>query len=402
MSYAGVLGIGSLLTSSAELLQNSSQHHAAQDVERRQHEEEIRHMKDQHQRELHISRQTYLLSAYTDIEQYFQELNENLINGSRDAERDMVDQRNQQFQTILIAATMMFTSLLSILYQGIIPKSSMPFYFIVYSSSTTLGLMVLLFCVIQCIIITKRINTFMYRRSSDNIQHLTQAMEQTKHMMKHIRGDVFSLVQAATSTSTFLPTNTINDGPTLRKCESEHHIRKALTQLPEIELEEEWIKHEDEVYKYLERRNRINERMELLAVDLNNQFRISFQEFWLKYCKTLSDWTLIFFYLGTSLMLVEATAYMCATFVYSYRSNASAIVTVIALTLTLLICIFLAIYLRYYDKSIDDLRHRIEVDVSNRASWHERTMKLLFRRAHCNQPSIPPTQLDSEESSKDI
>ena len=42
-------------------------------------------MKDQHKGEVMLAKQTYLISTFTELEQYCQELNENLINSSKDA-----------------------------------------------------------------------------------------------------------------------------------------------------------------------------------------------------------------------------------------------------------------------------------------------------------------------------
>lgn len=370
MNLKNALDLGSLFTSGAGMLQASYQHDVSLEQEKLQHEEEIRQMKEQHQRELTTARQTYLLSAYTDIEQYFQELNENLINGSRDAERDMVDQRNQQFQTILIASTMMLTALLSILYQGQLPINSSVWFYTCYAVCTTASLLFLLISIFLGIMITSRVNRFMYKRSEDNISHLTQAMEQTKRMMRHIRGDVFSLV------NTSRPATRQNLSNCRSTSTTEYHVRKEIVSLQDDDLEEEWLKHEEEVYKYLERRSRINERMELLAVDMNNQYRVSFQHYWNERCRMLANATLILFYTGTSLLLVTTMVYMFGYLMDNYNSQIAAIVAIVTIGSSLLISLALAVYLRYFDKSIELMRKQIHSETEREDELRHRTLDL--------------------------
>jgi hypothetical protein len=122
-----------------------------------------------------LAKKTFLISAFTDIEQYCQELNENLIISSKDSgkqtnylllfisydqfllERDMADQRSQQFQTILLAATIMSTALISVLIQGNLPeKENKLIIFIMYSICNSLSLVLLLMCTVLCVEITSR------------------------------------------------------------------------------------------------------------------------------------------------------------------------------------------------------------------------------------------------------
>lgn len=375
-------GLGGILTSSVGLYQASDQHKRSQELESAQHEEELRKMREQHKRELLTARQTYLLATYTDVEQYFQELNENLINTSRDAERDMVDQRNQQYQTILVAATMMLTALLSILYQGNLPEKIPNYILISYSLTNTASLMTLLANIALCIEIMSRVSKFMYRRSQSNIEHLTEAMEQTKRMMKHIRGNAISL------TTPVKPTKTTNESgaPVLPRTNSftQYNTRRAISKLPEEEIESEWLNHEEEVYKYLERRNRINERMELLAIDLNNEFRVSFQKYWNDNCRILGNMSLLFFYIGTSLMLVSTMIFMWSYFTENYNSPVAAIISTVTILISLLICLAVAIYLRYFDQSIERLRVQMDQETEQLGREYSSTMSRLFRRHQSN------------------
>jgi ribosomal protein L11 methylase PrmA len=98
-----IFAISSFVATGAGLYQSARLSNVTQSQEQSRHEQELELLRQQHRSELVTAKQTYLISTFTDIEQYCQELNENLINSTKDAERDMVDQRSQQFQTILVA-----------------------------------------------------------------------------------------------------------------------------------------------------------------------------------------------------------------------------------------------------------------------------------------------------------
>jgi hypothetical protein len=57
------------------------------------------------------------MELFTSLEKHFQQLNADLIGSSKESERDMFDQRNQQFQTILLASSVMFSALSTVIIQ---------------------------------------------------------------------------------------------------------------------------------------------------------------------------------------------------------------------------------------------------------------------------------------------
>jgi hypothetical protein len=368
-----ILGLGSLSTSVIDYLQANHLHGVSLEEEQRQHDEEIRLMKEQHQQELSTARQTYLLSTYTDVEQYFQELNENLINSSRDAERDMVDQRNQQFQTILIAATMMLTALLSILYQGQLPMNANTWFYNCYAICNTASLLFLLVSMFLGVITTSRVNHFMYRRSVENIKHLTDAMDQTKRIMKNIRGEACALTAEAAATST-----RSRSGAPLRQSSSK---RKEFVSLDDDVLETEWKNHEEEVYSYLKKRSKINEKMELLAVDLHNEYQVSFQHYWNKQCRSIANATLLLFYTGTCFLLMTTMIYMYGSLIENYHSHVAAIAAVTTIGSSLLLSLGLAIYLRYCDRSIELMKQQIREETEREDIIHQGDLKEALNRS---------------------
>jgi hypothetical protein len=191
-------GIGGLISAGIGAYQASNIHHKTVENDDYLHHAELKLIKEQHQKEIATAKQTYLLSTFTDIEQYCQELNENLLNSSRDAERDMVDQRNQQFQTILVASTIMLTALIGVLIQGVLPDGTSTFLVLLYSLSNSSSLLFLGLCILLCIEITRRVSKFMYKKSQANIEHLSDAMRHTRKVMSTIHGSEKSVLSPET------------------------------------------------------------------------------------------------------------------------------------------------------------------------------------------------------------
>lgn len=105
-------------------------------------------------------------------------------------ERDMFDQRNQQFSTILVATTIMLSSLICVLAQGVLPDSPQlgSFIYYLYSISTSVSVGFLFTCTVICIEVMWRASRFMYRRNKYHNGYLANAIKKTKEMMSAIRG----------------------------------------------------------------------------------------------------------------------------------------------------------------------------------------------------------------------
>lgn len=118
------IALAGVLSSFAGLFQSQTNSDESCKLEQDKFSKEKDLLNFQFRESLNLNRRTHLLSTYHNLQGYFQELNENLISSSRDAERDMLDSRNQHFQNIILASTIMLTALLSILYQGELPEEA--------------------------------------------------------------------------------------------------------------------------------------------------------------------------------------------------------------------------------------------------------------------------------------
>jgi ABC-type multidrug transport system fused ATPase/permease subunit len=331
-----------LLASGLSAYQAHRQHSVGQKTEDEQHEEEMCLAREQFDRELKTTRRTYLLSTFADIETYFQELNENLISSSRDAERDMVDQRNQQFQTIFLADTIMLAALLNILFQGILPDTIANYFYILFSTAIAAGLACLVINVAICMIITRRVTSFMYHRSDNNVHHVKDAMERTKNMMGEIRSrsERVPVAMPTSVPSSFAMAETVT-------LDAAQHlqstlIRRQISTMGEKEVEREWEQHEKVVYDYLDNRRELHDR-------LQQQSKLTFEEYWRDHCSRLATWATLLFYSGTAFMLLATMIFVWVSNIYDYHSPVAAAVAVATIGLALFMGLAMTIYLRKFD-----------------------------------------------------
>jgi hypothetical protein len=365
----------------------------------------------------------------------------------------MVDQRNQQFQTILISATIMLATLLNIMFQGTLQTDLHWLFYAGFSLFNTLSLVSLVINVALCILITSRVTKFMYRKSDDNIKHLRKAMRHTKDMMRNLRGTCASEAVRTSDTSEGRLTEQVhgnddienhnyklyaNDSipeafPTLDSVDNSsllfnqpqvailqpetlevHEVqrqkprlfpqfsfsfrskndpvstflspesspdrpvqvrmRKNIALLSDAEVEEEWGRHENQVNEYLTHRSHLAERLEAMAVEQENQERMSFELFWSRYCRTMANTTLVLFYFGTSCLLIGTMIFAWTNFVIIYNSDISAIASVTTIGIAMVICCGLAIYLRYFDSSIAMLNAQMSREQHQDAKKYWRRM----------------------------
>jgi hypothetical protein len=131
------------------------------------HEREMKKARDYHQREVLLSKQAQLMSHYSELERHFVQLDADLVNASKESERDMYDQRNQQLNTLIVSSSVMIAASATLLIEGG-PTMSPNVDDIVYLCfALTCGLSFALqtVCVVLCIETLHLGSSFMIRRA---------------------------------------------------------------------------------------------------------------------------------------------------------------------------------------------------------------------------------------------
>jgi hypothetical protein len=306
-------------------------------VENELHKEEVEIMEDQHKKELYIERQTYLLSTYADVEAYCQELNENLIANNRDAERDMMDQRNKQLQTVLISGTIMLGAIIGVLFQAALPVESSKWLTDFYSLCVAISIFLLVISMIICIELVYRIYQFMYRKSESNVNHLQDQIRSTlvmdanleKKVEIQVRGETNININGSGNDSGNIGNdnnqnynNRNNQNGT--RARSGKFVKRKFSRLHDKQIEEEFKNHESEVEQYFHERDKLNEILYQISTgpltDGSYSGKRSFEYYWKHECEFLNRASILLFYAGTIANVIATLLFMFCYFKFQYNS----------------------------------------------------------------------------------
>ena len=163
------------------------QHNEKEALEWQQHENEIKLADEQFEEKERLAKQIYLVDKFSEIEQHFQQLNADLLAAAKESERDMWDQRNQQFSNIVLATTIIMTGLITVLVQGVLPPGCSDFIKISYSIANSLSIGLLIICAVLSSEIVLRASSFMFNRTNKYSAGVSQAIETTKETKREIR-----------------------------------------------------------------------------------------------------------------------------------------------------------------------------------------------------------------------
>jgi len=365
---------GNLLAAGYGLYQAKSIHDTELERAKQRHHEAIELAKAQHENDMKTVKQTYLLELFNSLEQHFQQLNADLIASSRESERDMFDQRNQSFQTIILASSVMFSALASIIVDGNLPTNSGSFLLIGYSLTCSLSFSFLFLSIVFCIELVIRTSSFMYKRGKSHTKSLRRAINDTKGMMKDLRGEGKNSGSLKDSSDANLAEKGNADDPDSLK-ESTKDVpsspkfntdsskgsdesanvkgfRRAISRMKPNEIEKEFERHEHEIRGYLKKRELLNDSAALTSYkDVVTGHMKPFKHFWEESCETWWSLAILLFYGGSLNMLLALMIYMWAQFFIHYDSLIAAVIGVSVLGLISIIGIGTVIVMRHVDRS---------------------------------------------------
>ena len=99
----------------------------------------------------------------------------------------MFDQRNQSFQSIILASSVMFAALSTVIIQGFLPPDSSEFIFVAYALTCSLSFAFLFLSVVLSIEVILRASSFMYHRARQHTANLKEAIIHTKQKLDQMR-----------------------------------------------------------------------------------------------------------------------------------------------------------------------------------------------------------------------
>ena len=393
------LDVGNLASSMAQMAQSEKHHRKDLEMTRAMHEASMALARKQHAKDMQTGKRIYLMETFTDLEQHFQQLNNDLMSSNRESESDMFDQCNQSLQTVLLGNCIMFGTLATVIFQGFIcgtPEMNSnlvactevnPYVFIFYSLSSALSFAFLFLSIVLCVEVILLSTKFMYNRANDYIKLLRYAMHKTKEMMAKIRyrqqqnptpserqgastsasapgpsardesvRDESSRLYAASDKGRSSLMKAVDHVPSSSSSVSKKREGTRFATMNQEELNERWQTHEEELHTTLEQRNEIiKEYLTPGGKRKGPGARPSasagaFSKFWSQTCESKQRYAVWFFYLGTACMLVAMIIFCWILNLQTYLSLPAAALCVAILGVFLALSLWLAIFLRFYDK----------------------------------------------------
>lgn len=404
------------------ILQNQQLHGKRILMEEKLHKEEIHLENLLHQENIRMEKEMHLMNIIADLEMHFQQLNADLLSSSRESERDMFDQRSQQFQTLGVAATIMLNALITVLIQGnlIVPVISNYYYcrlvdpsndggcasnaiqptiddehwsvtitqaesiYLTYALSNSLSLGFLVICIVLCTEIVLKAASFIYKRSDEYSKTLNEAVGHTKTMMKQIRGSNYS-------SRHFNSVRGISPLP------------KNIVDMDDETINEEWLLHEKKILGYIEHRDNLHNQL------IDNMFSNGtkniqdFGTYWLENFEDKSIMAIRCFYIGTLLMITANVVFMWVNFLIMFDSKAAAVIAVAILGFSGTSGMIIVIYLRYYKHMIEKYNKATFVnddDLLNSSFHSHRSSNIDISKL--SNPSLNPNPSPSPSPSSSL
>lgn len=200
-NFTGILEVGSIVATLYGVTQSRIIHAKEIEASRQHFARAMELAKKQHAEDMAGAKKTYLLELFYSLEQHFQQLNADLISSGRESERDMFDQRNQNFQTIILAASVMFSALSTVIVQGYLPLNASNIIFVSYALFCALSFASLFISIIVSLEVVRRASRFMYRRAHSHSKLLSTALHQTRNMMKDLMTESSEKIKLADNTA---------------------------------------------------------------------------------------------------------------------------------------------------------------------------------------------------------
>jgi len=342
-------------------------HRASLDLERKQHALEkkaIEADKRYHEQTVKLEKKLHEQSLFSTLEQHLQDITSDLIVAGKEADRDMWDQRNAQYQTLLLSATVMFAAGMAVIVEGELPESSGTVVIIGFSASVGTSFACLFVSIILSIRIIVWMSRFMYKLTNAHQEVVTNLVVSAAKLMDQLFKMQSNDDPIPGDRSSSRPKNEADYQKLLHRMKrSRHEIHKQITNhYFNIRL-----KNEDRLKKYPKyfgTRRGLHDRREdrtmrprscvthdTVTTSVPDRSRsdceevssmTEFEAFWHENLKVPARIAMLSFYVGTASLLAGISFLIFARFTITLKSPAGACTFVAFVVVSLLLGFFVA------------------------------------------------------------
>jgi hypothetical protein len=265
-----------------------------------------------------------------------------LYNSSKESERDMFDQKNKKFSTVVVAATLMFSSLTTVIFQGFLPENCDKRITIAYAVTSSVSFAFLFLSTVLATEIISTSSHFMYKRTATYQKNIRKAIERSLSSSNPTASESMSIGAQSPSSS---------------KSSAYNGLRAPPVVINEDNVDNEVDRHENQSYINLKRR-------ETIIREASSSINIeSFEDFWERACGKWSLLSMVFFYGGSANLIFSIAIYMWATFGIKYNSFIGGILSVSIISTGVAIGFGVVVVVRHYC-DVADKREEAGYDAS--------------------------------------
>lgn len=273
------------------------------------------------------------------FEQHFMQLSADLFSASKEAERDMYRQRDSQFQTIMISATVMMGVSTALIVEGQLPQASPEWLQIALATCSGLGFAMFVNTIIISIRVLKMLSKFMYLKAYDQSRGIDHMLKHTDRALRKIYKTItkYNDEEERRLSQQFTPQDrkAIFEGgegkSELGSDDLEGGVaRQALG--PHGRVVEEILQDQRRFHELLLRQH------DNTAVrrDLN-RVTCTFEDYWTQECGWYSRIVYITFGVGMVALLAAACLYVYGQYVVLFKSRAAAFLFVAMVSLAVVV-----------------------------------------------------------------
>lgn len=154
------------------------------------HKRDLHNTNSLHQEACILQKQQFVSDMVSELQQHFISLESDLINASRESERDLVDQRNQHLNTLIVANTLMFGCSGSVIVQAFEFSDESEDSFnlqCLFVISASLSMISLLVSILITMVVLRKIGTFMKQKAKSQLMEIEISKKKTDDILKYLK-----------------------------------------------------------------------------------------------------------------------------------------------------------------------------------------------------------------------
>lgn len=147
---------------------------------------QLRQAAEQHESGLRYSAELHLQQLSSSLQAHYQAVASSFVEAAQEADRDVWEQRNSQFNTKLLASTLMFGVAMELTIEGQVPDNANDTCLVLLATCQACAIAALGNSILLAFILTRRMAHFMVERAERNARTRRRLLRHAQHLTRRI------------------------------------------------------------------------------------------------------------------------------------------------------------------------------------------------------------------------